>query len=31
MHLQGKVAFVESINSARGNRLRTLYDRIIWP
>ncbi len=30
-HLQGKVAFVESINPAKGNRLRALFDQISWP
>jgi RNA-directed DNA polymerase len=29
-HLQGRVAFVESINPARGQRLRELLDRIEW-
>jgi RNA-directed DNA polymerase len=30
-HLQGRVAFVESINPAKGKRLRTIFDRIHWP
>jgi RNA-directed DNA polymerase len=30
LHLQGKVAFVESINPARGKRLRALFDQISW-
>jgi hypothetical protein len=30
-HLQGRVSFVESINPARGARLRGLYNRIAWP
>jgi hypothetical protein len=29
-HLQGRVAFVESINPAQGKRLRTLLERILW-
>jgi RNA-directed DNA polymerase len=31
LHLQGKIAFVESINPAKGNRLRNLFDQIPWP
>jgi RNA-directed DNA polymerase len=31
LHLQGKVAFVESINPAKGTRLRALFDQIPWP
>ena len=30
LHLQGKVAFVESINPAKGQRLRTLFEEIPW-
>jgi hypothetical protein len=30
LYLLGKVAFVESINPARGKRLRALYERILW-
>jgi hypothetical protein len=29
-HLQGRIAFVESVNPAKGRRLRTLFDRIRW-
>ena len=29
-HLQGRVAFVESVNPARGQRLRSLFNRIEW-
>jgi len=29
-HLEGRVAFVEMINSARGKRLRVTFDRIHW-
>jgi retron-type reverse transcriptase len=29
-HLEGRVGFVESINSARGKRLRDLFQRIKW-
>ena len=29
-HLQGRVAFVESVNAARGARLRALFERIAW-
>jgi hypothetical protein len=29
-HLQGRVSFVESINPARGARLRDLFNRIAW-
>jgi RNA-directed DNA polymerase len=31
LHLQGKIAFVESINPAKGNRLRNLFNQIPWP
>ena len=31
LHLEGKVAFVASINPDKGNRLRALFDRIHWP
>jgi len=31
MHLEGRVAFVEMINSTRGKRLRTIFKRIQWP
>jgi hypothetical protein len=30
LHLEGRVGFVESINPARGQRLRTLFNRISW-
>lgn len=30
-HLQGRVSFVESINPARGKRLRALFERVQWP
>jgi hypothetical protein len=30
-HLEGRVGFVESVNPARGRRLRALFDRIAWP
>jgi len=30
-HLQGRVAFVESINPAKGERLRALLEKIVWP
>jgi hypothetical protein len=30
-HLTGRVAFVESVNAEKGQRLRTLLDRIVWP
>jgi len=30
-HLAGRVGFVESINPAKGKRLRTIFDRIQWP
>ena len=29
-HLEGRVGFVESINPARGKRLRTVFERIQW-
>ncbi len=29
-HLNGRVSFVESLNPAKGQRLRSLYDRIEW-
>jgi retron-type reverse transcriptase len=29
-HLQGKIAFVESINPAKGKRLRALFEKIPW-
>ena len=29
-HLQGRIAFVSMINPARGQRLRTIFDRIQW-
>ena len=29
-HLQGRVAFVETINPAKGNRLRQLFNQIEW-
>ncbi len=30
LHLEGRVAFVESINPAKGKRLRAIFDRIPW-
>ena len=30
-HLAGRVAFVESINPAKGRRLRRIFDQIRWP
>jgi RNA-directed DNA polymerase len=30
LHLQGKVAFVESIHPAKGKRLRALFDQVSW-
>jgi hypothetical protein len=29
-HLEGRVGFVESINPAKGKRLRTIFERIRW-
>jgi RNA-directed DNA polymerase len=29
-HLQGKVAFVEMVNPAKGKRLRATFERIHW-
>jgi RNA-directed DNA polymerase len=29
-HLEGRVGFVESINPAKGKRLRAIFDRIAW-
>jgi len=29
-HLQGRVAFVEMINPAKGNRVRAIFERIHW-
>jgi hypothetical protein len=29
-HLEGKVAFVESINAAKGQRLRSVLNEIVW-
>lgn len=29
-HLLGRVAFVESVNAARGSRLRAIFERIVW-
>ena len=29
-HLEGRVNFVETVNSARGKQLRTIFDRIRW-
>ena len=29
-HLQGRIAFVESLNPARGQRLRSLFEQIQW-
>jgi RNA-directed DNA polymerase len=30
-HLDGRVAFVESINPGKGKRLRTIFEQIRWP
>jgi RNA-directed DNA polymerase len=30
-HLAGRIGFVEMINPSRGKRLRTTFDRIVWP
>ena len=30
-HLEGRVSFFESVNPARGQRLRLLLNRIVWP
>ena len=30
MHLEGRLAFVESINPAKGSRLRAIFERIRW-
>jgi RNA-directed DNA polymerase len=30
-HLEGKVAFVKSVNPGKGDRLRVLFERIRWP
>ena len=30
-HLEGRVGFVETINPAKGKRLRALFERIRWP
>jgi hypothetical protein len=30
LHLEGKVSFVEMVNPARGERLRTIFERIQW-
>jgi hypothetical protein len=29
-HLEGRVSFVEMVNPAKGERLRTLFERIEW-
>lgn len=29
-HLEGRIAFVEMVNSARGKRLRTIFEEIRW-
>jgi hypothetical protein len=29
-HLEGRIAFIESINPARAKRLRNIFDRIDW-
>lgn len=31
MHLEGKVAYVESINPEKGARLRRIFEKIQWP
>jgi hypothetical protein len=30
-HLAGRIAYVSSIHPERGHRLKTLFDRIVWP
>jgi hypothetical protein len=30
-HLEGRVSFVQSVNPARGERLRAVFERIEWP
>lgn len=30
-HLEGRVNFVEMINPAKGNRLRAVFEQIVWP
>ena len=30
-HLEGRVGFVESINAAKGARLRRIFEKIAWP
>ena len=30
-HLEGRLAFVEMVNAAKGKRLRSIFDRIEWP
>jgi hypothetical protein len=30
-HLQGRIAFVASVNPAKGRRLKLIFDRIEWP
>jgi RNA-directed DNA polymerase len=29
-HLAGRIAFVESINAAKGQRLKRIFDKIVW-
>jgi hypothetical protein len=29
-HLQGRIAFIESINLEKGKRLRAIFDQISW-
>jgi hypothetical protein len=29
-HLQGRIAFIESINLEKGKRLRAIFDQITW-
>jgi hypothetical protein len=29
-HLEGRIAFVESVNRARGDRLRAVFGQIRW-
>ena len=31
LHLEGRISYVESIHSQRGQRLRTIFNRIAWP
>lgn len=31
LHLEGRISFIQSINPARGRRLRAIFDQIRWP